>query len=191
MKQILIGLSLVMLSINCNSDQQTDTNTEAAAAKEAIKGLATALQAELKGAMQTGGPVAAIGICKTQAIPITQKTAIEQDMLLSRVSLKNRNPANLPNDWQTTVLEEFEQQKAAGKEIGDLVWSETVNVGGEKEFRFMQAIPTGAVCLSCHGTNLSPEVSLVLTDLYPQDRATGYREGDIRGAFVVTRKLSD
>lgn len=191
MKQILIGLSLVMLSINCNSDQQTDTNTEAAAAKEAIKGLATALQAELKGAMQTGGPVAAIGICKTQAIPITQKTAIEQDMLLSRVSLKNRNPANLPNDWQTTVLEEFEQQKAAGKEIGDLVWSETVNVGGEKEFRFMQAIPTGAVCLSCHGTNLSPEVSLVLTDLYPEDRATGYREGDIRGAFVVTRKLSD
>jgi len=191
MKQILIGLSLVMLSINCNSDQQTDTNTEAAAAKAAIKGLATALQAELKGAMQTGGPVAAIGICNTQAIPITQKTAIEQDMLLSRVSLKNRNPANLPNDWQTAVLEEFEQQKAAGKEIGDLVWSETVNVGGEKEFRFMQAIPTGAVCLSCHGTNLSPEVSLVLTDLYPEDRATGYREGDIRGAFVVTRKLSN
>ena len=193
MKQILLGLCLVVLAMDCSSgsDQQLDTNTETAAAKAAIQELAGALQAELKGAMQAGGPVAAIGICNTQAMPITQKTAIGQGMLLSRVSLKNRNPANLPNKWQTVVLEDFEQQKAAGQDIGSLVWSETVNVDGIQEFRFMKAIPTGAVCLSCHGTALSTEVSQVLADLYPEDRATGYREGEIRGAFVATRKLSN
>ena len=29
-----------------------------------------------------------------------------------------------------------------------------------------------------------------LADLYPEDLATGFSEGDIRGAFVVTRKIS-
>ena len=55
----------------------------------------------------------------------------------------------------------------------------------------MKAIPTDSVCLGCHGTDLSPDVSRILADLYPVDRATGYSEGDIRGAFVTTRKLSN
>jgi hypothetical protein len=193
MKQLIVCLSFVLLAMDCRSDLQTDPNTEAdtAAAKTAIQALAGALQTELKGAMQAGGPVAAIEVCNTQAMPITQKVASEQGLFLSRVSLKNRNSANLPNEWQTDVLEDFERQKAAGKAIDSLVWSETVNVNGEQEFRFMKAIPTGGICLACHGTALSPEVSQVLADLYPTDRATGYHEGDIRGAFVATRKSSN
>ena len=193
MKQILLGLCLVMLSMVCSSDQQVeiDTQAEAAAAKAAIKALAGALQTELKGAMKTGGPVAAIGLCSTQAMPITQKVATDQGLSLSRVSLKNRNPANLPNEWQIAVLEDFEQKKVAGQDISSLALSEVVNVGGVQEFRFMKAIPTGAVCLNCHGTNISPEVSQILADLYPEDLATGYREGDIRGAFVSIQKLSN
>ena len=191
MKQILLGLCLVMLTMVCSGDQQSDMDTEVAAAKAAIMELAAVLQSELKAAMQTGGPVAAIGVCNTQAMPITQKVAAEQGLRLSRVSLNNRNPANLPNEWQTAVLNDFEQKKAEGKDIGSLAWSETVDVDGEQEFRFMKAIPTNAVCLNCHGTELSPEVSLVLTGLYPMDRATGYYEGDIRGAFVATRKPSN
>jgi len=193
MKQILLGLCLVMVAMNCSSDQQVEVTTQAevAAAKAAIKALAGALQTELKGAMQTGGPVAAIGLCNTQAMPITQKVATDQGLSLSRVSLKNRNPANLPNEWQIAVLEDFEQKKAAGQDINSLTWSEIVSVDGVQEFRLMKAIPTGAVCLNCHGTNISPEVSQILVDLYPEDLATGYREGDIRGAFVTTRKLSN
>ncbi|HEY5775383.1 MAG TPA: DUF3365 domain-containing protein, partial [Xanthomonadales bacterium] len=83
------------------------------------------------------------------------------------------------------------RQKAAGIAVDSLVWSETANVDGEQEFRFMKAIPTGGICLACHGAALSPEVSRVLDSLYPADRATGYDEGDIRGAFVATRKLSN
>ena len=193
MKQILLSLCLLILSMDCNSGEQPDSTskTEIATAKQAIKKLATALQVELKEAMQTGGPIAAIGVCNVQAMPITRKVAAEQGLALSRVSLKNRNPANLPNDWQTAVLEDFERRKTSGHKVGNLAWSETVSVDGEREFRFMKAIPTAAVCLNCHGTDLSPGVSGVLTDLYPDDRATGYREGDIRGAFVAVRKLSD
>lgn len=193
MKQVLFALGLLLLAMDCSSAQQTDAGreTETAAAKDAIQQLAGALQAELKSAIQAGGPVSAIGVCNTRAMPVTQKVASEQGLILRRVSLKNRNPANLPNDWQSAVLKGFEQQKTEGRDSGGLVWSEIVEIDGGQEFRFMQAIPTGDVCLLCHGTQLSAEVSQVLAERYPMDRATGYQAGDIRGAFVVTRKLSN
>jgi len=191
MKRFLPALFILTLSLDGMGGQATGSGAQVASAKAAIKELAASLQAELKNAMQAGGPVAAIGICNTQALPITQKISAERGLSISRVSLKNRNPANLPVDWQIAVLEDFERQKAEGKEIGGIAWSESVNVDGEKEFRFMKAIPTGPVCLACHGTELSPEVSGVLADLYPQDRARGYSTGDIRGAFVVTQKTSN
>jgi hypothetical protein len=193
MKQFLLSLCLITLALDCSSDQQPNASmeTEVAAAKAAIKEFAGALQAELKGAMQTGGPVAAIGVCNTQAMLISEKMAAMHGMHLSRVSMKNRNPANVANDWQSAVLEDFEKKRLAGKDITKLGWTETVSVNGGQEFRFMKAIPTGEICLSCHGSELAPEVSRILADLYPEDRATGYSAGDIRGAFVVTRKLPD
>lgn len=158
-------------------------------AKAAIASFASALQAELKNAMQQGGPVNAIGVCNTTAMPITAKVSLEQGLALSRVSRKNRNPANAPNDWQGEVLESFENRKADGEEPATMAWSEIVEKDGKQQFRFMQAIPTGALCLQCHGSDISPEVSARLAELYPGDKATGYAAGDIRGAFVVTRNL--
>ena len=193
MKQILLGLCLVLLALDCSSDQQSNASseTEVAAAKAAIKEFAGALQTELKTAMKAGGPIAAIGVCSTQAMPITAQVSADHGMTLSRVSLKYRNLANAANDWQSAVLEDFEKKKLAGKDITRLAWSETVNAGNGQEFRFMKAIPTGEVCLKCHGMQIAPEVSQVLASLYPEDRATDYKEGDIRGAFVVIQKLSN
>lgn len=193
MKRFLAGLCLCALFMDVSAEQLPGDGTQAEIrdAKAAIKVLAGSLQTELKGAMQSGGPVAAIAVCNTQAMPITQQVSSDQGMQLGRVSLKYRNPANAPNAWQRVVLEDFEQQKKVGKDVTTLTWSETVNVDGEREFRFMKAIPTGGVCLSCHGTMISPEVSQALAGAYPQDRATGFNEGDIRGAFVVTRTLQN
>ena len=185
MKKTILFTALMSLSLNCSSNQSANIDD----AKTAIKQLADALQAELKAAMQSGGPTAAIGVCNTRAMPITEKVSKQQGLQVSRVSLRNRNPANAPNDWQTAVLENFQQQESDGKDVTTMTWSETVDVGGGKEFRFMKAIPTGEVCLACHGTTLAPEISGTLAELYPRDRATGFSVGDIRGAFVVTRQF--
>jgi hypothetical protein len=187
MKQLIVCLCLLLTGMDCRSDQHGTGDENIAAAKSAIQALAGALQTELKHAIGNGGPVSAIEICNTRAMPITQQVASENGLHLARVSLKNRNPVNQANEWQTVVLEDFERQKAGGKSVDSLVWSETVENDGVKEFRFMRAIPTGEVCLLCHGTAISPEVGQVLAGLYPSDRATGFRIGDIRGAFVVTR----
>jgi hypothetical protein len=191
MNQSLLTKTLITLSLACTGMQAAyaDDSADIDAAKAAIKQLAAALQTELKAAMQSGGPTNAIGVCNTRALPITKNIASQQGLHISRVSLRNRNPDNKPNEWQAAVLENFQQQKSDGKDITTLAWSETIEINGGKEFRFMKAIPTGEVCLACHGTTLAPEISSALAELYPGDRATGFSVGDIRGAFVVTRQV--
>ena len=57
--------------------------------------------------------------------------------------------------------------------------------------RYMSAIKTGAVCLVCHGDNLVDAISEKLDVDYPHDRARGYAQGDIRGAFSLTWSTTD
>ena len=163
--------------------------TEKEKAMAATAGFGKALKPELVTAIQSGGPLAAIEVCNTKAPGIAEAVSLEQGVQASRVSLKNRNPDNAANEWQTSVLQSFEERVEEGEDAGSLSWQETVDVDGEKEFRFMKAIPTGGVCLACHGKNIDPAVTDKLAELYPDDKATGYSQGDLRGAFVVTRKL--
>ena len=54
----------------------------------------------------------------------------------------------------------------------------------------MKAIPTAAEpCLTCHGSSLQPELKAEILRLYPNDQATGFKPGELRGAFTVTQKL--
>jgi hypothetical protein len=49
----------------------------------------------------------------------------------------------------------------------------------------MRAIPTDAVCLTCHGATLAPELAAAIRRDYPDDAATGFSQGQLRGAFSV------
>jgi hypothetical protein len=61
-------------------------NEERDRARAAIGAFATALQAELKTAMKQGGPINAIGVCNTTAMPITEAVSLDQGLELSRIS---------------------------------------------------------------------------------------------------------
>ena len=167
----------------------TDIDTEIAQAKEIISVFASTLKSELEAGVKLGGPVKALEICNTKASQIGEKIATAEGMQVSRVSLKNRSPANAPNTWQETVLENFATREAAGVDPVAMEFSEIVEHQGHKEFRSIKAIPTGGVCLACHGENLAKDVQETITTLYPDDKATGFKSGDIRGAFVVTKVM--
>lgn len=156
-------------------------------AKLAGQSFSSKLRAELQTAMQSGGPVAAIAVCNTKAPEIAQAVSAETQVQVSRVSLKNRNATQgQAADWQKVVLEDFDKRKAAGESPDKLVYADIVG----SEFRFMKAIPTEQVCLTCHGTAIKPEIADKLKTLYPEDKATGYQEGDLRGALVVVKNLA-
>jgi hypothetical protein len=166
-----------------------DAPDNEAAARAAVMAFASALKSELVSAMQSGGPLNAIEVCNTRAPEIARQASLDNGMKLSRVSLRNRNPDNAPNDWQTAVLQDFERSRQAGEAVDRLSWSTTAQTGQGHEFRFMKAIPTAPLCLACHGETLQPEVAAKIEELYPADKATGFQAGDLRGAFVVTRQL--
>lgn len=162
---------------------------EKQAAMAAIQEFAGKLKAELKQALKEGGAVYAISVCSTRAQEIGREVSEKRNLNVGRVSLKNRNPANAPSDWQKEVLEKFERRKNDGEPVAELTFAEVAEIEENRQFRFMKAIPTGAICIKCHGQEISTEVKNRLDELYPGDRARGFRPGDIRGAFVVTRDV--
>ena len=179
-------LSLLAIALASGLSADFEEPSEAARAKQAVTDFSAALKSELVAAMQSGGPVEAIEVCHQRASVIAEQVSGATGMTLSRVSSRNRNPSNAPNDWQAAVLLDFEARKQSGEEAGALSWYEHAETTAGTEFRFMQAIPTGGICLQCHGTEIAEPVAHKLAELYPDDKATGFSAGDLRGAFVVT-----
>ncbi len=156
-----------------------------------IQTFASSLKAELVEAMSAGGPSHAIGVCQERAPAIAATLSEDSEWNIARTSLKPRNPENAPDAWETDVLEQFESRKAAGNEVAGMHYAEVVERNGQAAYRFMQAIPTEGVCLTCHGTHLDPALAQTIDDAYPEDQARGYSVGDIRGAFTLSQPLQD
>jgi len=153
--------------------------------KAMVKELGMGLKGNLQKAMKEGGPVNAIPVCKdvgqSKAIEVSKK----HGALIHRVSLKLRNPANAPDEYETKVLKQMEKDLAA-----DALKPAYVSVegkDGKKNLRFMKPIVTSQVCMNCHGEleSINPKVIETLKREYPSDKAIGYKVGMVRGAFSV------
>lgn len=147
------------------------------ASRDTTAQFASRLQSALQEAMASGGPVAAITVCKDVAPQIASELSRQTGAKVSRTSLKYRNPGSAPESWQMDILGKFEGPDAPKEHF-----EKTGNNGA----RYMKAIPTGAPCLTCHGSELPEAVLKQLDEDYPHDRARGYELGDIRGAFSIT-----
>lgn len=168
-----------------------DNTKRVEASRNTVKQLQGALVTELQAAMKSGGPVNAIGVCNTRASVIAGDISRQHGWEIGRTSLKYRNPRNAPDAWEKRVLQDFERRKAAGENPTKLEFHEVVQVNGKPAFRYMKAlpIPEGAPCLACHGQKLDPAVAARIRKLYPQDKATGFKTGDLRGAVTITQPL--
>lgn len=189
LKKLTLISSLTLILVSPVQANTIDKKSEVNEAKTITKTFVKNLKSELKKAMVSGGPLKALEVCNTKAMPITAQVAKEYNVNLSRVSLKNRNPSNVPNTWQKAVLEDFDIRAAKGESVKKMAYSEIVELNNKKQFRFMKAMPTGSGCLVCHGKNIAPAVKEKLASLYPNDKATGYEKGQVRGAIVIIKDL--
>jgi hypothetical protein len=159
---------------------------------EEARKVATSLPPKMLSALQDeiakSGPEGAIPVCKEMAPKMAAKALQETGWKVRRVSLKVRNEARaVPDDWEKAALEDFDKRAAAGEPAAKLEKGE--KVGGE--YRYVKALPVQPLCLNCHGPadRISDAVKAVLKEHYPNDRATGYSEGQIRGAISVRKPL--
>ena len=166
----------------------TPEHREAAAhrAAAAAQRLGGALLTELTSALDTGPPEEAVHVCADVAQRISVDIAAAEGVAVGRTALRVRNPANAPDDWERKVLSEW----ATGMG-GDGPSSAVVDTPDGPALRWMSPIRLVGLCTQCHGddTQISTATRAAIADRYPDDQATDFAVGDIRGAFTVTVPL--
>ena len=116
----------------------------------------------------------AIDVCATKAPAIAAEVARAHDVRIGRTSWKLRQTGNLPPPWTQPLVDQRVDDEC-------VVMSEGGTIG------VLTPIRVAAACLQCHGTaaDLAPGVAEALERLYPDDDATGFAAGDLRGWFWV------
>lgn len=154
-----------------------------ARAQAALKDFGDRLRTELREAMTRDGAPAAVDFCHVQAPRIAEQVMAEHGVRLGRVAVpgRNRNPGNVAEGWLQVLATQFQVAVDTGgaPEAQMAVIRQDVPPG--VELRMARGIRVEAACLMCHGDNIAPEIAARLARHYPRDRATGFREGDLRG----------
>ena len=136
---------------------------------------------QLMGALKSGlqeGPDQAIEVCKVKAPKIAAGLSTD-GVEMGRASHKLRNPNNAAPAWVQPVLEAYLADEAAVHPVEV--------AAGEGRMGYVEPIRVKAApCLMCHGENLAPAIAEKIQALYPEDQATGFSEGDLRGVFWVS-----
>lgn len=189
-RQLILALLPAFVLAACASAPSAEKQAAMAdEARKAAGSLAQALGGELKQAMTAGGPEAAIGVCKDRAPKIAADVSQKTGMQVTRVSPKNRHPNAVPDAWEAQAQASLENRLAAGEKPETLDTWQVVDTPNGKVFRYAKALPVGAVCLNCHGENITDGVKAKLASEYPNDKATGYTAGMLRGLISIKRPL--
>lgn len=184
---IFFLFAAVLLLLSCNTNQPkstvdekaTDTASLIARGDSIAISVQGVLMANVMQAMKTGGPVYAVTFCNEQAMPLTDSLSKKYNCEIKRVSDKYRNPANKPTE---TELETWKNISSSGTaspiistENGHLVYYKPIKI----------AMPA---CLKCHGKpglDIDAKTLEIIRQKYPDDMATGYKEGDLRGTWKI------
>lgn len=131
--------------------------------------------------VRDGGTSHAIHFCNLNAIGITDSLSKLNNVEISRISEKFRNPNNEPSATELKLLHTMEANNA----------DHTLVTSGSETI-YYKTIRTGMpTCLLCHGnpeTEINSDALKILQERYPNDNATGYQIGDFRGAWKIVFK---
>ncbi|HET7219232.1 MAG TPA: DUF3365 domain-containing protein [Vicinamibacterales bacterium] len=139
---------------------------------------------ELTTQLAAGSTSSALAFCHVDAGAAARRIAAAERVEAGRTSDRLRNPGNAPRPWAAPLVAEN-----AGKRSKD-VDGFVVDLGDR--IGVLRPIAQGAMCARCHGPRdaLAADVKAALAQRYPHDRATGFKEGEIRGWFWVEMPMS-
>ncbi|MBN2767964.1 MAG: DUF3365 domain-containing protein [Campylobacterales bacterium] len=175
MRYVLL-FSLLTLGIYAN-----ENNIHKDEAIKAINALGKVLKNDLQKYMQQDSSgLAAVGFCTAEAQKITNNVnkKLPANISVRRTSSKVRNTENKKDSLDKWVmLSQYGDGKANHKT--------TFIVEGEDFTRAYKPLFADKVCLKCHGQNIADPLKKAIDAAYPEDKAVGYKEGDLRG-FIVS-----
>jgi hypothetical protein len=191
MRTALLALSsMTVFALACDAPKApppstTPTTTAPAAttpapaerAALAAKTLQEKLKAALVGAIQAKGAAGAIDVCASVA-PALARELSTGGLTVGRTGVRLRNPDNRAPPWLAPTMTRWEAQAMVDR----TPWNTPLDDG-----RFVFAAPLSMLplCATCHGNDVAADVKAAIAARYPQDAATGFAEGALRGAVWV------
>jgi hypothetical protein len=195
MKTVTYVFLLALFAAGCSSQKKetakpSDTSAQTlaqddqlytAAARNLVAQYGRDLQSTLLAALNDYGPSYGVRICQTRAQEIAAAYSIS-GWEVKRVSEKWRNVLDRPDTAELRVLTVFADPMTSDDYL--VRWS---GPDSARMFHYYQKITVRQVCLQCHGDLQTVDLDLFkqVKVAYPWDKATGYKEGDLRGMFVV------
>ena len=189
-----INLLILILIISCgdkNQEAQITKNQKMEMRKNASDFMVQ-LKSILIKQIKSEGTLSVVAVCSDTAQVLTNNFGLKKGVYIKRVSFKNRNQNNVPDKFEEKVLKQFEQLESKDKLIPNTEHFEIIKENDYQYLRYMKPIKIGAACLKCHGNEekISAEVKELIAKRYPDDKAVGYKNGDLRGAVSI-KKLID
>lgn len=141
------------------------------------------LSSNLKQAMSKGGVSHALKFCNIEAMPLTDSLSDHYGVKIRRVSHKPRNPLNKADSLEMESIRKYRASIENEEELKPYTFR------AEKAFIYHAPIRiNNGLCLNCHGqpgTDISDQNMKVINKLYPQDKATGFSMGELRGIWTI------
>jgi len=139
----------------------------------------------LKTAMEERGVAGAVEFSNINALPMLKELGNKHGVNIRRVSNDFRNPADIPNNDEQPLLEAYEYNEKNNFENAPNIQKSPDG----KVLLYTKAITIpGRLCLNCHGEpgkDINKEVLDKIDGLYPEDKARGHQEGDLRGMWSI------
>jgi len=177
MKWFLVLSSLLFSDIHAQ-DFQTE-------AKNLADDLKESLMKNLSEKISKDGVVEAVSFCHLNVKPIAKADAADRikKYEFGRTSHKIRNADNAPQPWAEDYLKEFE-----GKKKGEIKMTPIIFKLDNGKRVYLRPLYVEAKCLLCHGENVSKNIHDKIQELYPKDKAVGFKLNEFRGFIWVKEK---
>ncbi len=194
MKWKIILLAVVIFGVySCSSSNKSDKkeSVKSDLSKYVERGAsiskttAMILQKNLKHAVKSGGFDTALSYCHKKAMFLQDSLSSAYGVKIKRVAGKNRNPFDFLDAESATVFNEYEKLLSEGKPLKPKV---VVNAKGNPVY-YAPIILNKDACLKCHGMpgeQISENRLKMIKKYYPEDKATGFKKGDLRGMWQIT-----
>ena len=183
----VVLMGCLLLPLAAQAQHLSEAEFKAQAQQKAMQ-LGKTLKQNLLQAVKAGGLPNGVQVCKEIAPAIAAELSTD-GWQVGRTALKVRNPQNRADRWEQLSLMAMVKGLEEGLEPGALAMVHVDEAAGK--YRFMAPIMADGLCLNCHGASLAEPVKEAINQQDPNDEATGFAAGDLRGAFTVTYQAGD
>jgi hypothetical protein len=173
-----------LILIACQNSDSNTVRTDFTALGDSLVQLTfDSLSTTLQKKIGESGFDSAVGYCYLHAAHLT---ASKNDEVTSikRATLKPRNKENRADNFEEVQIRYFQNIIDKQEPLKSKLVAE--NTG---KVHFFKPIIVQPLCLGCHGDPNSEINEITLAAIqknYPQDEATGYATGDLRGVWHLT-----